>query len=117
MLLLELLQDIRLLLLVACWLPLLLLPLIKHHLFDHAACLSVEVAEFAVLGLDLGRVDLGRGGDYVGPPLHLVYFVEVDGYLLLGSGRGQCPSGVVDADSMRELALWKVLAHAVARQE
>jgi hypothetical protein len=53
----------------------------------------------------------------MGPPLHLVYFVEVDGYLLLRSGRGQCPGRVVDADGMRQLALWKALAHAVARQE
>ena len=101
MLLLELLQDIRLLLLVTRGLSLFLLPLVKHHLLHHAPCLSVEVAQFAVLGLDLGGVDLGRCGNDVGPPLHLVHFVEVDGDLFLGSDGGQCPGGVVDAYGMR----------------
>jgi hypothetical protein len=108
-LLLELLQDIRLLLLVAGRLALLLLPLIKHHLLDHAACLAVQVAQLAVLGLYLGGVDLGRGGDDVRPPLHLVYFVEVDGDFFVGADGGEGPGGVVDADGVREVALAKVL--------
>jgi hypothetical protein len=108
-LLLELLQDIRLLLLVAGRLALLLLPLVKHHLLDHAACLSVEVAQLAVLGLYFGGVDLGRGGDDVRPPLHLVDFVEVDGDLLVGADGLECPGGLVDADGVRQRALGRVL--------
>lgn len=59
MLLLELLQDISLLLLVGTGQALLLLSLIEHHLFDHAACLAVEVGQLGVFGLDLGHVNLG----------------------------------------------------------
>jgi hypothetical protein len=75
MLLLELLQEVQLLLLVAGGLAGLLLALVEHHLLDHAPCLSVEVAELAVLGLDLAGVDLGRRGDDMGPPLELVLLV------------------------------------------
>lgn len=75
---LELLQDVELLLLVARGLACLLLPLVEHHLLDHAACLAVEIAQLAVLRLDLAGVDLGGRGDDVRPPLHLVDLVEVD---------------------------------------
>jgi hypothetical protein len=117
MLLLELLQDIRLLLLVARRLALLLLPLIKHHFLDHTACLAVQVAQLAVLGLYLGGVDLGRGSDDVRPPLHLVYFVEVDGDFFAGADGGEGPGGVVDADGVREVALGKVLDFWLCRRE
>lgn len=91
MLLLELLQQLELLLLVACRLASLLLPLVKHHLLDHAARLAVEVAQLAVLGLDLGGVDFGGVCDDVGPPFELVDFVEVDGDFFLGRGGcGEC---------------------------
>ena len=115
MLLLELLQDFGLLLLVAGRLALLLLPLVVHHLLHHAPRLSVEVAQLAVLGLDLGGIDLGRSGDNVGPPLKRVDLVEVDGDLRAGAGRGQRPGGVVDADGVGELALEDALAQAVGR--
>ena len=60
MLRLELLEHIPLLLLVACRFAHLLLPLVEHHLLHHTARLAIQVAKFAILGLDLGSVD-GRG--------------------------------------------------------
>jgi len=109
MLFLELLQQVELLLLVARGLSGLLLALIKHHLLDHAARLAVEVTQLAVLGLDLGGVDFGGGGDDVRPPLELVDLVEMDGDLLLrcwGSGdSGKGPGAVVDVDGVGEVAL------------
>lgn len=74
-LLLELLEYIQLLLLVARGLAGLLLALVEHHLLHHSSCFAVEVAELAVLGGDLAGVDLGRRGDDVRPPLHLVRLV------------------------------------------
>ena len=79
MLLHKLLQHILLLLLIARRLTHFLLTLIIHHLLDHCARRAVQVAEFAVLGLDLGRVDFGRRRHDVGPPFHLVDFFQVDG--------------------------------------
>ena len=105
MLFLELLQQVQLLLLVARGLAHLLLPLIEHHLLDHAPRLAVQIAQVAVLGLDLARVDLGRAGDDVGPPLQLVRLVEVDLDVLARGGGGERPGGVVDADGVGELAL------------
>lgn len=105
MLVLELLQDVQLLLLVARRLAHLLLALVEHHLLDHAAGLAVQIAEVAVLGLDLGGVDLGRGGHDVGPPLELVDLVQVDADLLAGGDRLEGPGGVIDADRVREVAL------------
>jgi hypothetical protein len=105
MLLLELGQEVELLLLVARGLASLLLALVEHHLLDHAARLAVEVAQLAVLGLDLAGVDLGGRGDDVRPPLHLVGFVEVH-LDVLASGRGrEGPRGLVEADGVGELAL------------
>lgn len=105
MLVLELLQDVQLLLLVARRLAHLLLALVEHHLLDHAAGLAVQIAEVAVLGLDLGGVDLGCGGHDVGPPLELVDLVQVDADLLAGGDRLEGPGGVIDADGVREVAL------------
>lgn len=104
-LLLELLEDVELLLLVAGGLAHLLLALVEHHLLDHAAGLAVEVAEVAVLGLDLGGVDLGGGGHDVGPPLELVDLVEVHGDLLAAGDGLEGPGGVVDVDGVGEVAL------------
>ena len=106
MLLLELLENVQLLLLVARRLAHLLLALVEHHLLDHAAGLAVQVAEVAVLGLDLGGVDLGRGGDDVGPPLELVDLLQVHADLLAGGHGLEGPSRVVDADGVGEVALW-----------
>lgn len=105
MLLLELLQQLQLLLLIARRLAHLLLPLIEHHLLDHPPRLAVQIAQVAVLRLDLARVDLGRAGDDVGPPLQLVRLVEVDLDILARGGGGERPRGVVDADGVGELAL------------
>lgn len=77
-LLLELLEDIHLLLLVARRQACLLLTLVVHHLLDHSPGLAVEVRQLAVLGRDFGDVNLGRVCHDVCPPLHLVDLVEVD---------------------------------------
>lgn len=105
---LELLKNVQLLLLIAGRLAHFLLPLVKHHLLDHAAGLAVEVTKFAVLGLDLAGVDLGRRGDDMRPPLHLVDLVEVDLDIFACSGGAQGPCRVVDADGVGELALTHV---------
>ena len=84
---LKLAQHLHLLLLLTRRLPQLLLPLVVHHLLDHAPRLAVQIAQLAVLGRDLGRVDLRRRGDDVRPPLHLVDLVQVDGDFL-ARGRG-----------------------------
>lgn len=103
MTLLELFQDIQLALLVARRLPQLLLPLVVHHLLDHAPRLAVQVAQLAVLGLDLGRVEevggIGRDG---GPPLLLVGFVEVDGNIFARRGGLERPGGFGGANLVGE---------------
>lgn len=40
-------------------------------------CLAIEIAEFAILRLDLPCIDLGMVSEYILPPLHLVHFLEV----------------------------------------
>jgi hypothetical protein len=104
-LLLELGQDVELLLLVARGLAGLLLALVEHHLLDHAARLSVEVTQLAVLGLDLAGVDLGRRGDDVRPPLHLVGLFEVHLDVFAGGRGREGPGRLVDGDGVGELAL------------
>lgn len=105
-LLLELLENVQLLLLVACWLALLLLLLVIHHLLDHTACLAVEIAQLAVLGRDLGGIDLGRRGNDVSPPFHLVHLVEMDGdFLFRSGGGGERPGGLIDTDGVGQFAL------------
>ena len=67
----------------------------NHHLFNHPPendsqcsrtqgsvhinrpCLSIEIAEFAVLRLNLPRIDLGMMCKNILPPLHLVHFLEM----------------------------------------
>ena len=99
MTLLKLLQHIQFPLLIARRLPHLLLPLIKHHLLDHAPRLAVQVPELAVLGLDLGRIEEVRGvGRDGGPPLLLVGFVEVEGDVFAGGGGFEGPGGFGGAD-------------------
>lgn len=105
MLFLEFLQYVQLLLFVAGRLAHLLLALVEHHLLDHATGLAVQVAEVAVLGLDLGGVDFGRGGDDVGPPLHLVDLVEMQADFLAAGDGLEGPGGVVDVDGVGEVAL------------
>lgn len=46
-------QDILLLLLIAAGLTHLLLALIVHHFLNHAAGRTIQITEFAVLGLNL----------------------------------------------------------------
>lgn len=95
----ELLQDIQLALLVARRFPHLLLPLVIHHLLDHAARLAVQVTQLAVLGLDLGRVEeVGGVVRDRGPPLLLVRFVEVDGDFFTRGGGLERPGGFGGAD-------------------
>lgn len=68
----------------------------NHHLLNHSSeigrqdsdtprlskidrpCLAIEITEFAVLRLDLPRVDLGMVSKDVLPPLYLVHFLEVE---------------------------------------
>lgn len=102
----ELLQHVLLLLLIAALATRLLLALVIHHLLDHTAGLAVQVAELAVLGRDLGRVDLGCGRHDVRPPFHLVAFVEVDAQFFLARGQGfEGPGAVVGDYRVRERAL------------
>lgn len=119
MLLFELVQNIQLLLLVTRGLASLLLPLVEHHLLDHAASLAVQVAELTVLGLDLRSVDFGGRGDDMGPPLELVHFVEVNGDFLARGCRGESPGAVVDEDGMGEGALGGVVSddYVIHREE
>lgn len=66
----------------------------NHHLLDHPSendqysctsglgrinkpCLAIEITEFAVLRLDLPRIDLGMVSKNILPPLHLVHFLEM----------------------------------------
>lgn len=108
MLLLELLQHLQLLTLVARRQSHLLLPLIVHHLLHHAPRLPVQVPQFRILGLDLARVEeVRRVRGHAGPPLHLVGFVQVDGdFFARGAGSGlERPGGFVGVDLMREGAL------------
>lgn len=106
MLLLEFLENVGLLLFLARGLAEFLLTLVEHHLLDHAACLAVQVTQLAVVGLDLGHIDLGGRSHDVRPPLHLIDLVQmyVDG---LGAAwrRGQCPGAVVGVDCVGEVAL------------
>ncbi len=102
---LELLQHIHLLLLIARRLARLLLPLVPHHLFHHTPRLPVQVTQLAVLRGDLRGVDLGRGSHDMSPPLHLVDLVEVDVNLLAGGGCFQRPGGFVYMDWVGEGAL------------
>jgi hypothetical protein len=69
MLLHKLLQQLILLTLVTRRLPLPLHLLVVHHLLHHPPRLAVQLRQLAVLWRDLGCVDLGRGGDDVGPPV------------------------------------------------
>lgn len=109
MLLLELLQHLHLLLLIAGWTTHLLLALVIHHLLDHGTSLAIEVTQARVLGGDLGHVDLGRGLDHVWPPLHLVHLVEVDADLLARESRCglESPGRFIDADRVGEVALMR----------
>lgn len=77
MLILELLQQIRLLLLITRHTTTLLLPLIIHHLLNHSPCLAIQVTQTRILRLDLGNVDLRRTRDNMRPPLDLVHLVQV----------------------------------------
>ena len=106
MLCLELLEDVHLLLLIRRGQALLLLALVVHHLLDHAARLAVEIGQLGGLGLDLGDVDLGRVGDDMRPPLHLVGLVEMDLDSLgtIGVAR-EGPGRVFDVDIVGGLAL------------
>lgn len=110
MLLLELLQHVHLLLLIARRLAHLLLPLIVHHLLHHAARLAVQVAQLAVLRRNLRCIDLRRGRHHVCPPLHLVDLVEVNADLFAGRCCFESPGGFVDVDGVGEVALegWKL---------
>lgn len=106
MLRLELPHNLCLLLLIAAGLSRLLLPLIIHHLLDHAAGLAVQIAELAVLGRDFADVDARRRRDDVLPPLHLVGLRELDAQLFGARGRAfQRPGGVVEEDGVGEVAL------------
>ena len=50
----------------------------------YVPCFTVEIAELAVLRLDLGRVDLGMMREDVLPPLLLVEFLQMHkDYLLI----------------------------------
>lgn len=98
MLLLKALESIKLALFLTGRPSHFLLALIEHHLLDHGPGLAVEVAELAVLGRDLGGVDLVGGvGDDAGPPFQLVALVQMDADFFGGGaarrGGGGCAGG------------------------
>jgi hypothetical protein len=106
MLRLELPHNLRLLLLITTRLSRLLLPLIVHHLLDHASRLAVQIAQLAVFGRDFADVDARRGGDDVLPPFHFVGFGELDAEFFGARGGGfEGPGGVVGEDGVGECAL------------
>ena len=106
MLLHKLLQQLVLLTLITRRLPLPLHLLVVHHLLHHPPRLAVQLRQLAVLWRDLGRVDLGRGGDDVGPPVRAGGFGEVDGDFFTGRCCFEGPGGLVDLDGVGEVALW-----------
>ena len=69
----SLFHDVLFLLVIAGGQSHLLLPLVVHHLLDHAARLTVQVRELGGLRLHLARVDLRVRLDQPAPPLHLVH--------------------------------------------
>jgi hypothetical protein len=105
MLFLKFSQHLHLLLILARWLAHLLLPLIIHHLLNHTPRFAVQIAQLAVLGRDFACINLWGGGDDVGPPFHLVDFVEVDVEFLARRRCFERPGGFVDVDGVREGAL------------
>lgn len=105
MLLLERLQHIQFLLLVARRLPNFLLPLVVHHLLHHRARLSIQVTQLAILRRDLARVDLRCRRDHMRPPFHLVDLVEMYRDFFTGSVAFERPGGFVGADVLGEIAL------------
>jgi len=105
MLLHKLLQQLVLLTLVTRRLSLPLHLLVVHHLLHHPSRLAVQLRQLAVLWCDLGRVDLGRGGDDVGPPIRAGGFGEVDGDFFTGRCCFEGPGGLVDLDGVGEVAL------------
>ena len=92
---LEFLQQVHLLLVVTGRLPHLLLPLIIHHLFHHAAGLPVQVAQFGILRHNFRGINrVGRITRYTRPPFHFVRLVQVYAdLLLLGFRRGRFDGG------------------------
>jgi hypothetical protein len=106
MLLHKLLQQLVLLTLITRRLSLPLHLLIVHHLLHHPPRLAVQLRQLAVLWRDFGRVDLGRGGDDVGPPVRAGGFGEVDGDFFAGRCGFEGPGGLVDLDGMGEVTLW-----------
>ncbi len=105
MLLHEVFQHILLLLLLARRLPLPLHLLVIHHLLDHASSLTVQVAQFRVLGLDLCDIYLRSCCNNVSPPLGFVLFVQMNGYFF---ARGSCfegPGAFVEDNWMGKVAL------------
>lgn len=82
MLSLELLQNIRLPLLITSHPTCLLLPLIIHHLLDHRPRLAVQIAQARILRGDLADVDLRRTRHDMRPPLHLIHLVQMNRHLL-----------------------------------
>lgn len=72
--------------------PLLLLPLIVHHLLNHTPRLAVQITQLAILRFDLRSVYLGRIRHDVSPPLHLIGLVEVNGNFLPVGSRLKGPS-------------------------
>jgi hypothetical protein len=106
MLVLKLLEDVGLFLLITRGFAHLLLPLIVHHLLDHATRVAVQVAQLAVIRLDLAYVDLGCRGDHVCPPLHLVDLLQVDlDRLGIVGRRRQGPGAVIGVHGVGEVTL------------
>lgn len=77
MLLHKLLQQIILLRLVTRRLVLPLHLLVVHHFLDHTSRLAVKIRQLAILGLNLGRVNLWCRCDNMRPPIRAGGFGKV----------------------------------------
>lgn len=58
---------------------------VDPEIYAYVPCLAIKVTEFAVLRLDLGRIDLRMMCEDILPPLLLVQLLQVDmnGFLVL----------------------------------
>jgi len=84
----------------------LFLLLIKHHLFDYRASVPVQVTQFAILRLNLLRVDLGVPLANAVPPILPIYLRKIDlqeALALIISFNA--PKGVINLDWLAKIAV------------
>lgn len=101
----ELLQHVLFLLFLTCRLPLPFHLLIIHHLLDHASRLTIQIAQFRVLRLDLCNIYLGCGCHNVCPPFGFVLLVKVDGDFFARGSRFKGPGAFVEHNRVGKFPL------------